>query len=228
MMVIEPQKISYLQERHNLKVKNVMQQLRSKYKRTNFYFMISAFIIGISVLAIFSAIMVSEYNSKKDDAQAESITYLINSTDWWNDYQAHKVKEKIYQMQIDNLNIALYDRKQQQQLPNIYQLQTLTNYTEFLSQLHADKKHEDSLKNLMDKAQTKYNYYLNSIKEISKNKDFVRLYDMITILLIMGASVGGISEIAKNKPLGYSAFGFGGLGVLMLLLTVFIPQILLQ
>ncbi len=52
-----------------------MQQLRSsiikQYKRTNFYFMISAFIIGISVLAIYSAIKVSEYNSKKDDAHAD-------------------------------------------------------------------------------------------------------------------------------------------------------------
>jgi hypothetical protein len=103
-------------------------------------------------------------------------------------------------MQIDNLHIAT----------------TITQYVHF-SKLH-----------LMDKAQTKYKYYLNSIKEISKNKDFVRLYDTITILLIMGASVGGISEIAKNKPLGYSAFGFGGLGVLMLLVTVFLPQILLQ
>jgi Domain of unknown function (DUF4337) len=209
---------------------NVMQQLKAttvkQHKLTKFYFIISAFIIGISVLAIFSAIMVSEYNSKKDDAQAESITHLINSTDWWNDYQAHKVKEKIYQMQIDNLNIALYS-KNQQQLPNTYELQTLTKYQNLIEELHADKEHEDSLKDLMDKAKTKYKYYLNSIEEISNNKNFVRLYDTITILLIMGASIGGVSEIAKNKPLGYSAFGFGAVGVVMLLLIVFIPQILL-
>ena len=39
--------------------------------------------------------------------QADSLTHLVKSQDWWSDYQAHKLREKIFQMEIDNLNNTL-------------------------------------------------------------------------------------------------------------------------
>lgn len=213
-----------------------MQQLKTttvnQHKLTKFYFIVSAFIIGASVLAIYSAIMVSVYNSNKDDIQAQSIITVVNSTDWWNDYQAHKLKEKIYQMQIDNLNITLYDKKQepsivgQQPSQDIYKQQTLVKYQKLIDELHADKLHKDSIKNLRYNAETESNHYKKLKEEIGNITSLITSYDFITILLIVGASLGGISEIAKSKPLGYSAFNFGGLGVIILLVTTFIPQVL--
>jgi hypothetical protein len=209
---------------------NTMQQLKAtivnQYKLTKFYFIVSVFIIGISVLAIGSAILVSHYNSEKDDAQTKSISHLLNYTDWWNDYQAHTVKEKIYQMQIDNLNIDLNDKNHQPSTIQ-QQQQTLAKYQNLSDELHADKSNEDSLENLKNIAETAYNHYNTSIEEINNNRHLIKLYDFVTILLIIGATLGGISEIAKNKPLGYSAFIFGGSGVAILLLTIFIPQVLL-
>jgi hypothetical protein len=210
---------------------NTMQQLKAAivnhYKLTKFYFIVSVFIICISVLAICSAILVSYYNSEKDGAQTKSISHLLNYTDWWNDYQSHIVKEKIYQMQIDNLNNDLNDKNQQPSTID-QQRQTLEKYQNLSNELHADKSKKDSLENLKYKAEIEYNAsYPKSIEEIGNNKKLVEQYDFVTILLIMGASLGGISEIAKNKPLGYSAFIFGALGVIMLLLTIFTPQELL-
>src|SRR3712207_5907997 len=119
-----------------------MQRLKetvvNQYVTTKFYFIVLAFIVCISVLTIYSAILVSEYKEKKDDEQTESITILINSTKLWNDYQAHKLKEKLYQMQIDNLNIALSDKNQQPSTINQQQQQTLANYTKLIDELHAD------------------------------------------------------------------------------------------
>jgi Domain of unknown function (DUF4337) len=203
-----------------------MQQLKAtivnQYKPRKFYFIISVFIIGISALTVCSAILLSEHYAEKDDAQTKSIIHLVNSIKLWNEYQAHKLNEKIYQMQIDNLKIDLSDKNQQP--PTIEQQQTLANYQKLSKELHEDKNHKDSLADLKYRAQIEYNAsYPKSIEEIGNNNNLVVRYDFVTILLFMGASLGGISEIAKNKPLGYSAFGFGGSGVVILLLTIFTP-----
>ena len=74
------------------------------HKLTKFFLTISTFITGISVLAAYS--IPWELNiASKNDIQAESLTRLVKSQDWWSDYQAHKLREKLFQMEIDNLNI---------------------------------------------------------------------------------------------------------------------------
>jgi hypothetical protein len=183
--------------------------------------------IGISVLTIYSAILVSEYKEKNDDEQAESITILINSTKLWNDYQTLKVIEKLYQTQIDNLNIALSDKNQQQQSEDMHKRDNLAKYQKLIGELHADKG-PHSLKQLRYTSETEHNgSYYESLEEIERNKILGEHGDFVVLLLIIGASLGGMSLIAKNKPLGYSAFGVGGTGVVILLLTMFVPQVLL-
>ena len=59
------------------------------------------------MLAVYSTTMGAEYSIKKNDIQAESLTHLVKSQDWWSDYQAHKLREKIFQVEIDNLNDTL-------------------------------------------------------------------------------------------------------------------------
>lgn len=68
--------------------------------------------------------------------------------------------------------------------------------------------------------------YEQSLVASSQNSKFVEAYDFVTILLIIGAGLGGISEIAKNKLLGYPSLIVGGSGVIVLLLTTFMPSIL--
>jgi len=69
--------------------------------------------------------------------------------------------------------------------------------------------------------------YEQSLINSSQNSKFIEAYDLATILLIIGAWLGGISEIAKNKLLGYPSLIVGGSGVIVLLLTTFMPSILL-
>jgi hypothetical protein len=147
---------------------------------------------------------------------------LVKSQDWWSDYQAHKLREKIFQMEIDNLNNTLHQSPTQQ---SIY-TQTMSKYQSYLSKLHADKSVTDSIANLKDKAQTEQKLYEQSLINSSQNSKFVEAYDFATILLIIGAGLGGISEIAKNKLLGYPSLVVGGFGVIVLLLTTFMPSIL--
>lgn len=205
------------------------------HKLTKFYFIVSSYAIGISVLAVYSTMLVSHYNLEKDDSQLNSTKYLLFAADWWNDYQAHKLREKIYNMQIDNLNISLHeDQKQQhlfdtyQQGEDIYKKQILTKYQFLDKDLHDNEKNTDSVGNLYEKARANLTNYEKSQNDISKNSALIMQCDFVTILLIVAASMAGISEIAKNKLLGYSAFGLGGIGCILLILTVTTGWIFLE
>lgn len=199
------------------------------HKLTKFFLAISIFITAISVLAVYSTTMGAEYSIKKNDIQAESLTHLVKSQDWWSDYQAHKLREKIFQVEIDNLNntlkllptIPAYASHQQQ---DIY-VQTLSKYQSYLSKLHANKAVTDSIANLADKAQTEQKLYEQSLIAASQYSKIIVAYDFVTILLIIAIGLGGISEIAKNKLLGYPSLVVGGFGVVVLLLISFMPAI---
>ena len=61
----------------------------------------------MSILAVYSTIVASEYGLKKDDMQIQSLTHLLKSTDWLSDYEEQKLGEIMLQSQIDNMNITL-------------------------------------------------------------------------------------------------------------------------
>lgn|GEM_PF-415725 len=179
-----------------------------------FYLIVSCFCIGTSVLAISSTMLIAHHNLTKDDLQIGSIERLLQSVDWWNNYQAHKVREKIYNMEIDNLNISL------QESPSPEKQQIFAKYLFLDKDLHDDQYNEDSLHNLKDKAEAYQEEHLALEDDVAKNSEFIINYEFITIFLIVAASLAGISEIAKNKLLGYSAFCIGGAGCLLLVLTL--------
>jgi len=169
--------------------------------------------------------MTTHYGIKKDDIQAVSITHLVKSQDWWNDYQAHKLREKIFQVEIDNLNNTLNQLPPSASHQQRLTMQTLSKYQSYLSKLHANKSIIDSLANLANKAQTEQKSYEQSVIAAAEYSNFIEAYDFVTILLIIGVGLGGISEIAKNKPLGYGSLVVGGFGVIVLLLISFTPII---
>ena len=68
---------------------------------------IALYVIAISILAIFTTTEATEYGIKKDDIQIVSVSNLVKSIDWLNDYNEERIGENILQAQIDNLNITL-------------------------------------------------------------------------------------------------------------------------
>ena len=60
---------------------------------TRFFLIISIFLITISILAVYSTVAATEYGAKKDDLQIESLTHLLKSIDWLNDYQQQNIGE---------------------------------------------------------------------------------------------------------------------------------------
>jgi oligoribonuclease NrnB/cAMP/cGMP phosphodiesterase (DHH superfamily) len=196
------------------------------HKLTRFFFIISVFITTTPVLAVYTTIMTTHYGIKQNDMHTEAMTHLVKSHDWWNNYQVHKLREKIFQVEVDNLNNTL------NQLPTsashqqrLLIMQTLSKYQSYLSKLHANKSITDSLASLANKAQTEEKSYEQSIIAASDYSNLIEAYDFVTILLIVGVGLGGISEIAKNKLLGYASLVVGGFGVIVLLLITFTPII---
>jgi hypothetical protein len=92
--------------------------------------------------------------------------------------------------------------------------------------LHADTSVEGSLANLRYKAEAENSTYEKTLITISETSKLITIYELVTILLIIGAGLCGIAEIAKNKLLGYPGFAVGGVGVTILLLVIIEPSIM--
>lgn len=191
---------------------------------TKFFLFILVFLIAISILAVYSTIAATEYGAKKDDLQTVSLTHLYESIDWLNDYEEQKLGERILQAQIDNLNATLQNAKSN--LSNMSSpvasssaankqpiYSSLTKYKSYINMLHADKSVKGSLANLKYNEEIENSTYEGSLIKISEISKFITIYELITVLLIIGAGLCGISEIAKNKVLGYPGLVIGGFGV---------------
>jgi hypothetical protein len=202
---------------------------------TKFFLFISVFLIVISILAVYSTIAATGYGAKKDDLQIVSLTHLLKSMDWLNDYEEQKLGEKILQAQLDNLNVTLQNAKSNlnnmsspiisgstaNKQPIYY---SLTKYKSYINMLHANKSVKGSLANLKYNEEIENSTYEWSLSKISEISKIITIYELITVLLIIGAGICGVSEIAKNKLLGYAGLVIGGFGVIILLLTLSVPS----
>jgi hypothetical protein len=162
--------------------------------------------------------------------QTQSIIHLVKSNDWLNDYEEQRLGEKILQSQIDNVNITLQNNNNNNN-NNKYNnnLSTLNathkqaiyylhKYKSYIDTLHADKSVEGSLANLRYKAEIENSAYEKSLNNISETSKIITTYELVTILLIVGAALGGTSEVAKNKLVAYPGLVIGTIGVIILLL----------
>jgi hypothetical protein len=169
-------------------------------------------------MAVYSTITASEYDLKKDDMHTHAIVHLVKSNDWLNDYEEQKLGEKLLQSQIDNVNITLQNTTTtQKQAANNY----LHKYRSYIDTLHADKSVEGSLANLKNKEEIEQNEYEKTLNNISETSKIIMTYELVTILLIVGAGLAGTSEVTKNKLVAYPGFAVGGAGIIILLLFLF-------
>jgi len=194
---------------------------------TKFFLIISGFLIAVSILAVYSTTVATEYGAKKDDMQIMSMTHFLKSADWLNDYELQKLGEKVLQAQINTLNITLQNNNNisttiaAHKQPVYY---SLTKYKSYIDMLHADRSVDGSLANLKYNAEIENSTYEKSLASISETSKFITMYELVTILLIIGAGLCGISEITKNKIIGYPGFAVGTFGVIILLLVIFVPS----
>ena len=186
---------------------------------TRFFLAVSLFVIAVSILAVYSTIAASEYGLKKDDMHTHAIVHLVKSNDWLNDYEEQKLGERILQSQIDNVNITILQNTTtaQKQAANNY----LQKYRTYIDTLHADKSVEGSLANLQYKEQIEKSEYEKTLNNISETSKIIMTYELVTILLIVGAGLAGTSEVTNNKLVGYPGFVIGGGGIVILLLFLF-------
>ena len=198
---------------------------RKIHHLSGFFLVVTIFVITVSILAVFTTILAAEYSIMKDDIQISSLVHLTKSMDWFNDYNEEKIGERLLKAQIDNLNLSLQISSNNS--INISQfIQNINNYKSHLNLLEADEKTAGSLLSLQNNAETENNEFLQALKNISYVSKIIGLYELATILLIIGAGLGGMSEIARNKLLGYPAFIIGGIGVVILVIVTFLPSII--
>ena len=187
------------------------------HRPTEFFLVVSLFVIAMSILVVYATITASEYNLKKDDMHTHAIIHLVKSNDWLNDYEEQKLGEKILQSQIDNVNITLQNNTTDIKQANSY----LNKYKSYINTLHAGKSVEGSLTNLQYKSEVENSEYDKTLNNISVTSKIIMTYELVTILLIVGAGLAGASEVTKNKLIAYTGFAVGGSGVIILSLFLF-------
>jgi cell division protein FtsL len=189
---------------------------------SGFFLIVTFFIIGVSILAVYTTTLATELGLEKDNIQITSLTHLIKSMDWENDYNEEKIGERILKAQLDDLNIRLQGNNTQK---NVTELENnLSMYKSHLEHLKEGVTANGSFLNLKYKAESEYESFLQSVDHISDSSKKIGVYELITVLLIIAAGLGGVSEIARNKLLGYPAFIIGGIGVILLFVITFFPS----
>lgn len=193
---------------------------------SQFFLHITIFIISISLLAIYTTIVVTEYSVTKDDLQISSLAHLVKYIDWENDYNEEKIGERVLKAEIDNLVLGLQATSNNRSI--ISQItQDISNYNSHIKQLDADENTNGSLLSLKNNAQAENTKLLESISNLSGISKIIGIYELVTILLIIATGLGGMSEIARNKLLGYPAYFIGGIGIIVLILITFVPSALI-
>jgi len=188
---------------------------------SGFFLIVTFIIIGVSILAVYTTTLATELGLEKDNIQITSLAHLIKSMDWENDYNEEKIGERILKAQLDDLNIRLQGDNTQK---NVTELENnLSMYKSHLEYLKEGVTANGSYLNLKYKAESEYESFLQSADHISDISKIIGIYELITVLLIISAGLGGVSEIARNKFLGYPAFIIGGIGVILLCVITFFP-----
>ena len=189
---------------------------------SGFFLIVTFIIIGVSILAVYTTTLATELGLEKDNIQITSLAHLIKSMDWENDYNEEKIGERILKAQLDDLNIRLQGDNTQK---NVTELENnLSMYKSHLEYLKEGVTANGSYLNLKYKAESEYESFLQSTDHISDISKIIGIYELITVLLIIAAGLGGVSEIARNKLLGYPAFIIGGIGVILLFVITFFPS----
>jgi hypothetical protein len=191
---------------------------------SGFFLIVTFFIIGLSILAVYTTILATEFGLTKDDMQISTLTHLIKSMDWENDYNEEKIGERILKAQLDDLNITLHGNFTKKNIAEIEN--NFAMYKSHIDILEGSQTANGSLLNLKYKAESEYDRFLQSQNDISAISKSIGIYELITIFLIIAAGLGGVSEIARNKLLGYPAFIIGGIGVIVLFMITFMPSTL--
>lgn len=179
-----------------------------------FFLFLSIFIGVISVIAAYSSITASQLNVFATHSMSEGTSHLVNASDWWNNYQAHKLREKVWETQIDNLGASLNNPSlSEEQKGNVTKL--IYKYNSYMNKLHADNSTENSLANLSAKAKTEEKGYRDSVDKAEENTSFAEGYEIATTFLVISSGLGGVSNITKKRLLGYPSFGIGAMGIAM-------------
>jgi len=188
-------------------------------KNSRFYFIISLYAVGISALAIYPTALISFKNLEKEALQTQGMLKLNYANIWWSDYMAHKIRDQMVQAEIDNLNFSLRESPS----PDIHKQQLLAKYSYLNKYMYDDRRNSDSLSNLISKARGNENESMEKITSSSHISKNIVLYDFVIILLILAGTMTGISDIAKRKSFGYSAFCSGGIGIILILYASLYP-----
>ncbi|MBS3067430.1 DUF4337 family protein [Candidatus Micrarchaeota archaeon] len=196
------------------------------------------FISLVTVIAAWTSNQSGDYIQEANDLNRQSLNHLVNASNWWNYYQAHRLRVTLFENDIIDESgkdvfkiLEEYDDKVSKNNTPIRQelLDTLKGEGVNTAKL-------DSYLTGLEKSSLKYKdgqeYARNAEKAQAKAADaaavatdYATAYQVITLILVISMGLGGIAVILNIPGLAFGSILVGVAGILHLLLILFAPGI---
>jgi len=225
---------------------------KDSYERTAQ--VVAIFLAVVSLLTVYSNTVGGDYSGAASSQTAEATRHMLNATDWWSYYQAHRLRITVYSTAFMAAYASDNSTFGSENMSGIFS--KLDNYDALMAANNGSVR-DLFLQNLsamppssMTKAQLLDEYLKGIEKSVSKAQDgsaaatheeqeFARLMDLsskngaygskygfVTTMLIVAVTLGGIANITKRKMLAYACMTIGIFAILNLALLAFAPGIL--
>lgn len=219
---------------------------------------VAIFLAVTALLAVYVNLTGSAYSGKASSQTAEATRHMLNATDWWAYYQAHRLRATIYTAGFMDAYVENNTSFDNVSVQNLFS--TLNNYDTVLSGTPTENwssVRKDFLTNLsllsssgntkndilaeylkgIERATTKAaegtasatgeeKIFADLMDSSAKNSAYGSKYSLVTTMLVVTVTLGGIANITKKKLMAYICLMIGITAIVYLVALTFAPGIL--
>ncbi len=200
------------------------------------------FISLVTIIAAYTSNQSGDFMQEANDQNRQSLNHLVNASNWWNYYQAHRLRVTLFENDIiDETGKDVF--KVLEEYDDKISKDNKDNVTNMRQDLMNTLKSEgvntaklDSYLTGLEKSSLKYKdgqeYARNAEKEQANAAnaaagatDYATAYQIVTLILVIAMGLGGIAVILSIIGLAYTSILIGVVGMLYFLLIMFAPTV---
>lgn len=200
------------------------------------------FISLVTIIAAYTSNQSGDFMQEANDQNRQSLNHLVNASNWWNYYQAHRLRVTLFENDIIDESgkdvfkiLEEYDDKvSKDNKDNVtYMRQDLldtlkgdgVNTAKLDSYLTGLEKSSLKYKDGQEYARNAEKAQANTADAAAVATDYATAYQIITLILVIAMGLGGIAVILSIIGLAYTSILIGVVGILYFLLIMLAPTV---
>lgn len=200
------------------------------------------FISLVTIIAAYTSNQSGDFMQEANDQNRQSLNHLVNASNWWNYYQAHRLRVTLFENDIIDETgkdvfkvLEEYDDKiskdNKDNVTNMRQdlMNTLkgegVNIAKLESYLTGLEKSSLKYKDGQEYARNAEKEQADAANAAAGATDYATAYQIVTLILVIAMGLGGIAVILSIIGLAYTSILIGVVGMLYFLLIMFAPTV---